>query len=143
MLKNKLHPGKFLQELLDSYNISACQLSEDIFAQQSHINGILKGKKSISSDVAIRMGKYFNTSAQYWLNLQNSYDLGNCKIDNYHNINPVQRNNTITPNVGSLKGVVKINISKSDYNTSLENKHQVDKETFKNLKTELIRAKAY
>jgi antitoxin HigA-1 len=91
MLKNKLHPGKFLQELLDNYNISACQLSKNIFVQQSYISGILKGKKTINCDTAIRLGKYFNTSAQYWLNLKNSYNLSNCNTDDYYNIKPIQK----------------------------------------------------
>ena len=91
MIKNNFHPGEFLQELLDDYNITAYRLSKDIFVQQTRISDILKGKRSISSDTAIRLGKYFNNSAQYWLNLQDSYDLANCKVENYHNIHPTQR----------------------------------------------------
>lgn len=91
MIKNNFHPGEFLQELLDDYNITAYRLSKDIFVQQTRISDILKGKRSISSDTAIRLGKYFNNSAQYWLNLQDSYDLANCKVENYHNIHPIQR----------------------------------------------------
>ena len=91
MIKNNFHPGEFLQELLEDYNITAYRLSKDIFVQQTRISGILKGKRSISSDTAIRLGKYFNNSQQYWLNLQDSYDLSNCNVENYHNINPVQR----------------------------------------------------
>ncbi|SMN10781.1 HigA protein (antitoxin to HigB) [uncultured Candidatus Thioglobus sp.] len=89
MIKNNSHPGEFLQELLEDCNISAYRLSKDIFVQQTRISDILKGKRSISTDTAIRLGKYFNTSAQYWLNLQDSYNLANCNIENYDNIIPI------------------------------------------------------
>jgi len=91
MIKNTFHPGEFLQELLDDYSITAYRLSKDIFVQQTRISDILKGKRSISSDSAIRLGRYFNTSAQYWLNLQDSYDLARCNVENYQNISPIKR----------------------------------------------------
>lgn len=91
MIKNNFHPGEFLQELLDDYNITAYRLSKDIFVQQTRISGILKGKRSISSDTAMRLGKYFGNAPQYWLNLQDSYDLTHCDIENYYAINPIQK----------------------------------------------------
>ena len=91
MIKNNFHPGEFLQELLDDYNITAYRLSKDIFVQQTRISGILKGSRSITSDTAIRLGKYFNNSPQYWLNLQDSYDLTNCNVEDYHSISPIER----------------------------------------------------
>lgn len=89
MMKNNFYPGEFLQELLDDYNITAYRLSKDIYVQQSRIGEILKGSRTITSDTAIRLGKYFNNSPQYWLNLQNSYDLANCNVENYRSINPI------------------------------------------------------
>ncbi|MCH9646578.1 MAG: HigA family addiction module antidote protein [Proteobacteria bacterium] len=89
MMKNNFYPGEFLQELLDDYNITAYRLSKDIYVQQSRIGEILKGSRTITSDTAIRLGKYFNNSPQYWLNLQNSHDLANCNVENYRSINPI------------------------------------------------------
>lgn len=62
-----------------------------IFVQQTRISEILKGSRSITSDTAIRLGKYFDNSPQYWLNLQDSFDLTNCNVENYHSINPIER----------------------------------------------------
>ncbi len=91
MIKNTFHPGEFLQELLQDYDITAYRLSKDIFVQQTRISRILKGERSISSDTAIRLGKYFGTSPQYWLNLQDSYDLSNCKVAHYHEIKSIEQ----------------------------------------------------
>lgn len=89
MLKNNYHPGIFLQELLDEYNITAYKLSKDTFLQQTRISQILKGTRAISEDTAQRLARYFTTSPQYWLNLQHSYNLSNQHNDDYKNIVPI------------------------------------------------------
>jgi addiction module HigA family antidote len=78
---NNYHPGLFLQELLRQYNISAYRLSKDIHLPQTRISQILRGKRAISIDTASRLAKYFGISINYWLNLQNSYDITNSNLD--------------------------------------------------------------
>lgn len=89
MLLNSFHPSEFLRELMDEYRISAYRLAKDTFIPQSRIGEILKGKRGITPDTALRLARYFGTTPQYWLNLQTSYDLGHCNADHLDEINPV------------------------------------------------------
>ena len=80
MKRNKkletIHPGEILdQEFLEPLKISQYRLAKDIHVHARRINEIIKGKRSISADTALRLGKYFGTSAKFWLNLQAQYDL--------------------------------------------------------------------
>lgn len=69
-------PGEYLEhEFLEPLNITQTQLARDIDVPTSRISGIIHGTRSITADTAIRLGLYFKTSAQMWLNLQNHYDL--------------------------------------------------------------------
>lgn len=74
-LKN-IHPGEVLkEEFLEPLGISAYRLSKDIFIPQTRISEILKGRRRVTADSALRFAKYFGTSAKFWLGLQDDYDL--------------------------------------------------------------------
>jgi addiction module HigA family antidote len=79
MTKNKLspiHPGEILEEeFLKAMEISQYRLAKDISVPPRRINEIVKGKRSITADTALRLGKFFGMPAQFWLNLQTRYDL--------------------------------------------------------------------
>jgi len=71
-----IHPGEILmEEFLEPLNISQYRLAKDISVSPRRINEIVHGKRSISADTALRLGRYFGTSAQFWLNLQSHFDL--------------------------------------------------------------------
>ncbi|MBI3774652.1 MAG: HigA family addiction module antidote protein [Gammaproteobacteria bacterium] len=70
-----IHPGEHLAEILDELSLSQYRLAKDIGVPPRRINEIILGKRSITADTALRLARYFNTSAQYWLNLQTHYDL--------------------------------------------------------------------
>lgn len=70
-----IHPGEHLAEYLDELEISQYRLAKDIGVPPRRINEIILGKRSITADTALRLARYFSTSAQYWLNLQTHYDL--------------------------------------------------------------------
>lgn len=71
-----MHPGEILrEEFLRPMGISQYRLARDIGVQPTRINQIVKGKAGISADTALRLGKYFQMSAQFWLNLQSHYEL--------------------------------------------------------------------
>jgi antitoxin HigA-1 len=73
-LKN-IHPGEILaEEFLKPMTISAYKLAKDIGIPQTRISEILKGKRSITADTALRLSKYFGNSAKFWLGIQNDYD---------------------------------------------------------------------
>ena len=74
-LKN-IHPGEILQEeFLVPLAISAYKLSKDIGIPQTRVSQILKGKRRITADTALRLSKYFGTSAKFWLGLQDDFDI--------------------------------------------------------------------
>lgn len=71
-----IHPGEvLLEEFLTPLNITAYRLSKSIHIPQTRISEIIHGKRRITADTALRLSKYFGNSAQFWLGLQNDYDL--------------------------------------------------------------------
>lgn len=71
-----IHPGEVLQEeFLIPLNISAYRLSKDIGIPQTRISEIIKGRRRITADTALRLSYYFGISAKFWLGLQDDYDL--------------------------------------------------------------------
>lgn len=71
-----IHPGEILlEEFLEPMKISQYRLAKEISVDPRRINEIVLGKRSISADTALRLGRYFGTSARFWLDLQSHYDL--------------------------------------------------------------------
>jgi addiction module HigA family antidote len=71
-----VHPGEILnEEFLIPMNITAYRLSKDTEIPQTRISQILKGKRSITADTALRLSLYFGTSPKFWLGLQDDYDI--------------------------------------------------------------------
>ncbi|MGB5157306.1 helix-turn-helix transcriptional regulator [Desulfobacterium sp. N47] len=71
-----IHPGEILmEEFLEPMGISQYRLAKDISVPPRRINEIVHGKRSISADTALRLGRFFGMSPQFWLNLQTRYDL--------------------------------------------------------------------
>ena len=79
-MKNKdmapIHPGTILiEEFLLPMGISQYRLAKDTSVPARRINEIVHGKRSITADTALRLGRFFGMSPQFWLNLQTRYDL--------------------------------------------------------------------
>ncbi len=73
---NNIHPGEVLsEEFLIPLGITPYRLAQAIGVQQSRIGQIIAGTRGISADTAIRLGRYFSVTPQFWLNLQTMYDL--------------------------------------------------------------------
>lgn len=71
-----VHPGEvLLVEFLEPLAISQYRLARDISVPPRRINEIVHGTRAVTADTALRLGRYFGTSAQFWLNLQSRYDL--------------------------------------------------------------------
>lgn len=71
-----IHPGKILfEEFLQPMGISQYRLAKDTSVPPRRINEIVHGKRSITADSALRLGKFFGMSPQFWMNLQSRYDL--------------------------------------------------------------------
>jgi len=73
---DNVHPGEILnEEFLKPMNISAYRLSKDTEIPQTRISQIIKGKRSITADTALRLSFYFGTSPKFWLGLQDDFDI--------------------------------------------------------------------
>ena len=75
-LLDPIPPGEILlEEFMRPLGVSINRLARDIGVPPNRISGIVNGKRSITADTALRLGKYFATSAETWLDLQSDYDL--------------------------------------------------------------------
>ncbi len=75
-LLDPITPGEILREdFMEPLGISINQLSRDLSVPPNRISEIVNGKRSITADTALRLERYFNVEAQFWLNLQTEYDL--------------------------------------------------------------------
>jgi antitoxin HigA-1 len=94
-LKN-IHPGEvLLEEFLLPFGLSAYKLAKDVGIPQTRVSEILKGNRRITADTALRLSKYFGTSAKFWLGLQDDFDLEeetNAKSSLIDSIPTVQHN---------------------------------------------------
>ena len=89
-LKN-IHPGEILmEEFLIPFEITAYKLSKDIGIPQTRISEILKGKRRITADTALRLSQYFGNSAKFWLGLQDDFDLEEEKRAKEQEINAIK-----------------------------------------------------
>ncbi|RUA35826.1 MAG: addiction module antidote protein, HigA family [Bacteroidetes bacterium] len=93
---DNIHPGEVLnEEFLIPMEISAYRLAKDTFIPQTRISEIIKGRRKITADTALRLAKYFGTSAKFWLGLQDDFDIEeerNDKQDELNNIRPANIN---------------------------------------------------
>jgi addiction module HigA family antidote len=75
MAPTAIHPGEHLAEELRALDMSAAELARRVGVPTNRVTQILNGTRSITGDTALRLGHFFGTSAQFWLNLQSLYDL--------------------------------------------------------------------
>lgn len=79
MSKEPIHPGEFLADELEEIQITATELARRIKVAANRVSQIVRGKRDISSDTALRLGRFFGTGPELWLNLQKAYDLDKAK----------------------------------------------------------------
>jgi len=71
-----IHPGEILrEEFMKPLGLTAYRLGKDLDVPIPRVNDIVRGKRSVSADTAVRLGAYFGLPAQFWMNLQTDYDL--------------------------------------------------------------------
>ena len=75
MPRTPIHPGEHLAEELRELGLSAAELSRQIDVPVNRITGIIHGQRGITADTALRLGHWFGTSPQFWMNLQQNYEL--------------------------------------------------------------------
>jgi addiction module HigA family antidote len=71
-----IHPGDILlTEFMEPLGLTAYRLAKELQVPLPRVNDVVRGKRSITADTAVRLGIYFGLPAQFWLNLQNDYDV--------------------------------------------------------------------
>jgi antitoxin HigA-1 len=71
-----IHPGEILlTEFMEPLGITAYRLAKDLHISAPRVNDLVRGKRGITADTALRLGRYFANSAQFWIGLQSGYDL--------------------------------------------------------------------
>ena len=75
MARTPIHPGEILADELAELNMAASELAREVQVPANRITQIIAGKRAISADTALRLGKWFGTGPQIWLNLQQTYEL--------------------------------------------------------------------
>jgi addiction module HigA family antidote len=90
MARTPIHPGEILKDEIEELNISAAELAREIKVPPNRITQILLGKRGITADTALRLGKWFGTGPKIWLNLQQSYDLDMAEMQIGKEINNIK-----------------------------------------------------
>jgi addiction module HigA family antidote len=85
-----IHPGEYLRELLDELGMSGRRFAQHIGVSPMRISLILRGERPVGIEMALLFAKAFGTSAHYWLNLQNSYDLACAKVNHPAQLDSIQ-----------------------------------------------------
>src|SRR5476651_1997082 len=90
-----IHPGEILlEEFMKPMNISQYKLAKQLHVGPIRISEIIHGKRAITADSAIRLGRYFKMEAKFWMNLQASYDLEKAMAETrdaiYHEVKPLR-----------------------------------------------------
>ena len=75
MARPAIHPGEILADELEELAVSPTELARQIRVPANRITQIVQGKRAVTGDTALRLGHWFKTSAEFWLNLQVAYDL--------------------------------------------------------------------
>src|SRR3954470_16708360 len=75
-----VHPGRFLKRELTARKLSANRLALDIGVPSGRITDILNGRRAITADTAVRLGRYFGNRAQFWLDLQSQFDIARSSV---------------------------------------------------------------
>ena len=87
-----VHPGEILHyEFLEPFKISAYRLSKDLKIPQTRISEIIKGRRRITADTALRLSKYFGNSAKFWLGLQDDFDIEEEKENKQSELNEIKQ----------------------------------------------------
>lgn len=80
-MRISIHPGEHIAEELREMNISAAELARRLDVPTNRITQIINGTRDISADTALRLARFFGTSAQFWMNLQSLHDLDQAQHD--------------------------------------------------------------
>lgn len=86
MAREPIHPGEFLVDELKEIEVTPTELSRRIGVSPNRISQIVRGKRDMTVDTALRLGQFFGTGSEFWINLQRDYDLDKVKAESWPEI---------------------------------------------------------
>ena len=81
MPRPAIHPGEILADELSELDVTPTELARQLNVPANRITQIIQGKRAITGDTALRLGHWFRTSPQFWLNLQSAYDIRIAEVE--------------------------------------------------------------
>lgn len=75
MSRTPIHPGEILKDELDEIGISAAELARQLHVPENRMSEVIRGRRNITADTALRLSRWFGTSTEFWMNLQKNYEL--------------------------------------------------------------------
>ncbi len=89
-MRTSIHPGEILKDELDEIGISGAELARQLKVPENRMSEIMRGRRNITADTALRLGKWFGNSALFWMNLQKSYELRRAEAEIGNDIEQIQ-----------------------------------------------------
>ena len=89
-MKTPIHPGEILKDELQELDISGAELARQLKVPENRMSEIMRGRRNITADTALRLGKWFGNSALFWMNLQKSYELRSAEQEIGNDIDQIQ-----------------------------------------------------
>ena len=89
-MRTPIHPGEILKDELQELGISGAELARQLRVPENRMSEIMRGRRNITADTALRLGKWFGSSALFWMNLQKSYELRSAEQEIGNDIDQIQ-----------------------------------------------------
>ena len=89
-MRTPIHPGEILKDELQELGISGAELARQLKVPENRVSEIMRGRRNITADTALRLGKWFGSSALFWMNLQKSYELRSAEQEIGNDIDQIQ-----------------------------------------------------
>ncbi len=90
MSRTPIHPGEILKDELNEIGISAAELARQLRVPENRMSEVIRGRRNITADTALRLGRWFGTSAEFWMNLQKNYELRKAEQEHSKEIEEIQ-----------------------------------------------------
>jgi antitoxin HigA-1 len=91
MARTPIHPGEHLAQELTELRMSAAELARQIDVPVNRVTGIINGQRAVTADTPLRLGYWFDTSPEFWLNLQNIYELRRARKETGYRVSKLPR----------------------------------------------------
>ena len=104
MSRTPIHPGEILKDDLNEIGISTAELARQLRVPENRISEVIRGQRNITTDTTLRLGRWFGMFADFWMNLQNTYELRKAKQDLFMEIEEIQPRMKTVKNAPRLPG---------------------------------------